>query len=288
VFSSLLKSCGFTLIELLVVVAIIAILAGLLLPVLGRVKAKAQGIQCLSNHKQLALAWLLYADDSADKLPLSVGGTNPPAWVTGFQDFNGANPSNWDVNQDLAKSPLWSYTGQAQGIFHCPSDRSYVVPTYGPFAHQRVLRLRSMAMSVWMGGVPGVLNFGDGVSETYWQVYRNLNQMTEPDPAGLFVFSDEREDLNGIGNIFTDMTGFPDQPQKTQFNSDRPPYYHNRGSSYSFADGHSELKHWTDPRTMPPIAKGVVASGGGSPITTSPNNRDIIWLQERATRPRAN
>jgi len=59
---------GFTLIELLVVMAILAILASLLLPVLGRAKGKAQGIACLNNLRQLALAWKMYPDDNDGRL----------------------------------------------------------------------------------------------------------------------------------------------------------------------------------------------------------------------------
>src|SRR5882762_3296886 len=146
---------GFTLIELLVVIGIIAILASLLLPSLNKGKLRAQGIQCMSNHRQLCLAWRMYSEDNQERLLYASEDpyhpeTTAASWVTGTLDFNPGTQSNWDPDLTIKQSPMWHYCGNNLAIWKCPSDRSYV--TVDDVQRPRV---RSMSMNLFLGGWGG-------------------------------------------------------------------------------------------------------------------------------------
>lgn len=258
------RNAGFTLIELLVVIAIIAILAGMLLPALAKAKTKAQGIKCLSSGRQMMLAWKFYLDDSQDRVPQSFG---PYEWVHGSLDFS-ANRSNWDINQDITKSLLWSYCGNSAAIWKCPADNSTV-----KVSGASLPRVRSIAMNAWFNSTD-VEGFGSGFKN-----YKNMSELTDPSPSSTWVFLDEREDSINDGEFVVGMTGFPDKPLQWKI-VDYPASYHNAAAGFSFADGHSEIKKWKDARTYPSLKKGQLL-----PLNVaSPNNPDVLWMMERSTR----
>lgn len=285
------KVAGFTLIELLVVIAIIAILAALLLPALITSKVKAQGIYCMNGHRQLALAWRMYTEESNDILVYaSTSGlaNNWPdqyAWSGAHMDWDPNNLANWDPEYDMKKRPLWPYA-KNQGIYKCPSDRSTI--TVNGVSRPRIL---TMSMNVYVGGFAPMLGvdplpYG---TDGHWpfakdyQVYPRLSRITGiSSPSKIFVFLDMREDRVNWSNFMADMTGYPDEPELFRFTTDLPGMYHGGACGFTFADGHSELKKWRDARTTPPLA----APGDPLAIKTwlSPNNPDVAWLQEKSTR----
>ncbi len=276
---------GFTLIELLVVIAIIAILAGMLLPSLGRGKQKAQGIQCMSNHRQLTLAWRMYAEDNLDRLVYAShsGTANNPAnayaWTQTELSF-GPDQKNWDINADITQRPLWPYN-QSAGIYRCPSDKSYVMVN-----GIRKPRVRTMSMNFYLGGFGGSSS-GIAMAAPY-QLFLKLSEINNnsisPGPSDTWVFLDQREDSINWGNFMTHMDGYsPSNPSLYKFTVDLPGSYHNRAAGFSFADGHSEIKRWMDSRTTPPLVAQTTSRQSDMP---SPRNLDVAWLQARTTRPK--
>jgi prepilin-type N-terminal cleavage/methylation domain-containing protein/prepilin-type processing-associated H-X9-DG protein len=110
---------AFTLIELLVVISIIALLVGILLPALGAARKAAQNMQCLSNIRQLGVAFASYAADNGDKFP-SVGTVDPKWHEPGVIEPYLPTNDNAQATDNLGGS-----------ILVCPNDDERAVRCYG-------------------------------------------------------------------------------------------------------------------------------------------------------------
>jgi prepilin-type processing-associated H-X9-DG protein len=251
------------------VIAIIAILAAILLPTLSKAKAKAQGVHCLNNLKQLQLGWLMYATDNQDFIPGNKWQDeanhvlNAGNWITGWLTPIGDAPNNFDnTNTAFLLQPEYSQVGpyvKSAAVFKCAADQSVA-----RILSQPLPRVRSMSMSGWMGPNSPAWNTG-------YRVFAKTVQITSPTPTDAIVFIDERSDSIDDGYFSIEMV-------KEQM-PNLPAGYHNGASGITFADGHAEIHKWRDGRTLPPLSTTF------QKFVNCPGSQDLKWLQRHATSP---
>jgi len=264
-------------VELLVVIAVIAILAGLLLPSLARGKRAAETVVCLNNLTQYSCAWHLYAGDYEEKIapnyPRMHNYPTAPAWVEGTMNCSMDDLPDNTNTLFLTGSLLAPYLGKSIPLWRCPGDHSQSIQS-----DRKYPRVRSYSMNFHVnsefyfhGYAPGSDPWtGDGSMSTPTYIVHRMSDFISP--ARTFVFLDHRSD-----SIYDSVFSVDCHGSGPTNGGMIPADYHNRAGNLVFGDEHAERHRWLDARTMPPIRNHEFT---GIPWDVLPPNRDFPWLKE--------
>ena len=261
------RTAAFTLVECLAIVAILSLLFATLVPGLSRSQPRGQALRCLNNLRQLTLAWVTYAADSNDTLAInSFGPEGVGNWIQGTMDWGTTRDNtNTVLLTDPRNAKLAPYFGRTPGLFKCPAD-TYLSSMQGTLGWKQ--RVRSISMNAGVGA-----GSGKQVYVPPLRIIERLSELNDPRPEGTWVLADEQADsINDPCLLIR-----PVSPESYNW-IDLPAAYHSSAGSFSFADGHVELKKWRDSRTL------LRPTMSAYYVTSCPNSPDFQWLVERTPR----
>ena len=241
------KSRAFTLIELLVVIAIIAVLMAILMPALNRVKEQGKRAACLGNTKQLALCWIMYADDNDGKIvngeaygggdglaPIGTGYHQGEQYWTG--DDIGDFWAGVNLPEEVQKRAI-----RAGALFtYCKDENLYRCPT-GMRGEMRTYTITDAMNGLYRDGTRSTTGANTGARNGRTVLWiKRREEISVPGPAQRIVFLDE-------GRITPDSYA-------THYVNERwwdPPFVrHGDGTNVSFADGHADYWKYRGMRTL--------------------------------------
>jgi len=273
---------GFTLIELLVVIAIIAILAAMLLPALSNSRRKAYIAACVSNQKQLAAAWLMFATDNNDQV-VGFDTLDKTYWRAGLQPgktiilgLSALPPAglslvdqiNWYVREGWIEGALYPYAS-SPNLIHCPGDNRgrFNVGSFDSYS--------------------GVAGIDREVLDRKWGVVTltKVSQIMHTSQKILWV---EESDTRG-DNLNYWVFKYDQNPNGSQPSAnpnpdwgDKVAAFHGSGSSFNFAGGHAENRRWLSGDTVGYASStaNYIDDWRSSGHPEPPGDLDVWWLFE--------